>query len=112
MPESIKTRTGDFARHIDNYRVTLERLGSAGVRVVVYNFMPVMDWVRTDLHYRLADGSEALRYDPIAFAAFDLFALRRDGAEADWSAGERAPSAFSVRYRRSITLRSASSAIV
>ncbi len=90
VSESIKTRTGDFAEHIDHYRMTLERLGAAGIRVVVYNFMPVMDWVRTDLHYRLADGSEALVYDPIAFAAFDLFALQRDGAEADWSAEQRA----------------------
>jgi mannonate dehydratase len=90
VPESIKTRTGDVAGHIDNYRVTLERLGTAGVRVVVYNFMPVMDWVRTDLHHRLPDGSEALLYDPIAFAAFDLFALQREGAEADWSAEQRA----------------------
>jgi mannonate dehydratase len=90
VPESIKTRTGDFAQHIDHYRVTLERLGIAGVRVVVYNFMPVMDWVRTDLHHRLPDGSEALLYDPIAFAAFDLFALRREGADADWSPALRA----------------------
>ena len=90
VPESIKTRTGDFARHIENYRATLERLGTAGIRVVVYNFMPVMDWVRTDLHHRLPDGSEALLYDPIAFAAFDLFALQREGADADWSAEQRA----------------------
>ncbi len=87
--ESIKTRSGDFARHIDNYRVTLERLGAAGIEVVVYNFMPVMDWVRTDLRHRLPDGSEALLYDPIKFAAFDLFALHREGAEADWSADQR-----------------------
>ncbi len=88
--ESIKTRTGDFGRCIDNYRVTLERLGAAGIEVVVYNFMPVMDWVRTDLRHRLPDGSEALLYDPKKFAAFDLFALERPGAEADWTAGQRA----------------------
>jgi mannonate dehydratase len=93
VSESIKTRTGDFATHIVNYRVTLERLGAAGVRTVVYNFMPVLDWVRTDLHYRLADGSEALLYDPIAFAAFDLFALRRDEAEGDWSDDHRTQAA-------------------
>src|SRR5215207_6192502 len=83
--ESIKTRTGEFARCIENYRVTLERLGAAGLEVVVYNFMPVMDWVRTDLHFRLPDGSEALLYDPIKFAAFDLFALQRAGAKNDWT---------------------------
>jgi mannonate dehydratase len=88
--ESIKTRTGEFARHIENYRVTFERLGAAGIEVVVYNFMPVMDWVRTDLRHRLPDGSEALLYDPIKFAAFDLFALRREGAEADWPAAQQA----------------------
>lgn len=88
--EAIKTRTGDFARCIENYRVTLERLGAAGIEVVVYNFMPVMDWVRTDLRHRLPDGSEALLYDPKKFAAFDLFALERPGAEKDWSAALRA----------------------
>lgn len=90
VSEAIKTRTGDFARHIENYRTTIERLGAAGIRVVVYNFMPVMDWVRTDLRHRLPDGTEALRYDPAKFAAFDLFALRRPGAEQDWSAEQRA----------------------
>jgi mannonate dehydratase len=87
--ESIKTRTGDFARCIENYRTTLRRLGAAGIKVVVYNFMPVMDWVRTDLRHRLPDGSEALLYDPIKFAAFDLFALQRTGAEADWSSEQQ-----------------------
>jgi mannonate dehydratase len=88
--ESIKTRTGEYERHIENYKLTLQRLGAAGIHVVVYNFMPVMDWVRTDLHYKLPDGSEALRYDPEKFAAFDLFALRRVGAEKDWTDEQRA----------------------
>lgn len=88
--ESIKTRTGDFASHIENYRITLERIGAAGIEVVVYNFMPVMDWVRTDLHHRLPDGTEALLYDPVKFAAFDLFALGRAGAERDFTAAQRA----------------------
>jgi mannonate dehydratase len=83
--ESIKTRTGDFARHIENYGRTIERLGDAGLSAVVYNFMPVMDWVRTDLHFQLPDGSEALLYDPVKFAAFDLFALKRHDAVNDWS---------------------------
>ena len=83
--ESIKTRTGDFERRIENYRSTIRRIGAAGIRVVVYNFMPVMDWVRTDLHHRQPDGTETLRYDPVKFAAFDLFALERDGAEKSWS---------------------------
>jgi mannonate dehydratase len=88
--ESIKTRAGDFERCIENYRVTLRRLGAAGINVVVYNFMPVMDWVRTDLHHRLPDGTETLLYDPVKFAAFDLFALQRSGAESDWNVEQRA----------------------
>ena len=82
VSEAIKTRTGDFERHLENYRVTLERLGAAGIPVVVYNFMPVLDWVRTDLRHVLPDGTEALLYDPAKFAAFDLFALARPGAAA------------------------------
>lgn len=89
VSEAIKTRTGDFQRHIDNYRTTLERLGAAGISVVVYNFMPVMDWVRTDLRHRLPDGTEALLYDPAKFAAFDLFALQRAGAERDFTAAQK-----------------------
>lgn len=93
VSEAIKTRTGDFERHLENYRVTLARLGAAGIGVVVYNFMPVMDWVRTDLRHRLPDGTEALLYDPKKFAAFDLFALQRPGAEKDWSETQRAAAA-------------------
>jgi mannonate dehydratase len=88
--ESIKTRTRDFERCIENYCVTLQRLGAAGINVVVYNFMPVLDWVRTDLRHRLPDGAEALLYDPVKFAAFDLFALQRAGALTEWCAEEQA----------------------
>lgn len=87
--ESIKTRTGDFARHIANYQLTLQRLGAAGIRVVVYNFMPALDWVRTDLRHQLPDGAEALLYDPVKFAAFDLFGLARPGAEKDFTSEQR-----------------------
>jgi len=90
VSEAIKTRTVDCARHIANYQTTLRRLGAAGIPVVVYNFMPVLDWVRTDLHHRLPDGAEALLYDPVKFAAFDLFALARPGAERDFPADQRA----------------------
>ncbi len=82
--ESIKTRHGDWERHLENYRVTLERLGAAGVNVVIYNFMPVMDWVRTELAYKLPDGTETLYYEAAKFAAFELFALQRPGAESDF----------------------------
>ncbi len=90
VSEAIKTRTGDFERHLENYRLTLQRLGAAGIDVVVYNFMPVLDWVRTDLRHRLPDGTEALLYDPAKFAAFDLFALARPGAEAGHAPAVRA----------------------
>ncbi len=83
--ESIKTRTGDFSRCIQNYKTSLTNLGRAGVSIVVYNFMPVLDWVRTDLAFKLPDGAEALLYDPVKFAAFDLFALARPGAAADFT---------------------------
>ncbi|MBP7141222.1 MAG: mannonate dehydratase [Opitutaceae bacterium] len=84
--ESIKTRTGSFDQHLENYKISLRRLGESGISVVVYNFMPVLDWVRTDLHHRLPDGAESLLYDPVKFAAFDLFALERPGAEASFTA--------------------------
>lgn len=93
VSEAIKTRTGDFARHIENYKLTLQRLGAAGIEVVVYNFMPVLDWVRTDLAHRLPDGTEALLYDPKKFAAFDLFGLARPGAENDFTPEQRAAAA-------------------
>jgi mannonate dehydratase len=81
VSEAIKTRSGDYARHIANYITSLERLGAAGIKIVVYNFMPVLDWVRTNLRHKLPDGAEALHYDPVLFAAFDLFALKRADAE-------------------------------
>eukprot|EP00698_Gefionella_okellyi_P000306 TRINITY_DN10258_c0_g1_i1.p1 TRINITY_DN10258_c0_g1~~TRINITY_DN10258_c0_g1_i1.p1 ORF type:complete len:428 (-),score=80.01 TRINITY_DN10258_c0_g1_i1:77-1306(-) len=93
VSEAIKTRTGDFDRHIENYKLTLQRLGAAGIPVVVYNFMPVLDWVRTDLHFRLVDGREALLYDPNKFAAFDLFALKRPGAEKEWQEDQKVAAA-------------------
>ena len=120
--EAIKTRTGDFKRCMENYKVTLQRLGAAGIHVVVYNFMPVMDWVRTDLHHRLSDGTETLLYDPVKFAAFDLFALQRPAAEADWSTEQqlaaksywdsqkRTPSGRRSRVKRSIYFRECDSA--
>ncbi|MBP8256780.1 MAG: mannonate dehydratase, partial [Opitutaceae bacterium] len=86
--ESIKTRTGEFGRHVENYKSSLRCLGEAGISVVVYNFMPVLDWVRTDLHHRLPDGAESLLYDPVKFAAFDLYALERPGAEASFTADQ------------------------
>jgi mannonate dehydratase len=81
--ENIKAGNGNVDKFLENYCATLRNLGSCGITTVVYNFMPVLDWVRTDTRYRLPDGTECLRFDPVQFAAFDIHALQRSGAEKD-----------------------------
>jgi len=83
--EDIKTGRGDLGRLFENYQNTLRNLAAEGIHTVVYNFMPVLDWVRTDMRWTLPDGSESMHYDPVRFAAFEIHALNRPGAEADYS---------------------------
>lgn len=83
--EDIKTGRGDLPRLFKNYTDTLRNLAAEGIFTVIYNFMPVLDWVRTDMHWVLPDGSECMHYDPVRFAAFEIHALKRPGAEADYT---------------------------
>lgn len=83
--EDIKTRSGEYHRYIQNYQESLKNLGAEGINLVIYNFMPVLDWVRTDLTYKLEDGSECLYFNPVHFAAFEIFILKREGAENSYT---------------------------
>ena len=84
VSEAIKYAGPDRERLIENYKMSLANLGKAGVRTVCYNFMPVIDWIRTDLHHPWPDGTSSLYFDMVRFAYFDLRILAREGAEADY----------------------------
>ena len=88
--EDIKRHSGDWEKYIENYKKTLINLAKCGIKTVCYNFMPVLDWTRSDLAYELLDGSTCLGYNEYEVAAFDMFALKRKGAEADYDAKTKA----------------------
>ena len=86
--EDIKKRNGQYQLYIDNYIKSLENLGQCGLKVVTYNFMPILDWLRTDVAYTLEDKSKALYFEFDKFMVFDLYLLKRPGAEKEYSAAE------------------------
>ncbi len=88
--EEIKRATGNYLQYIENYKISLKNLTECGIKIITYNFMPILDWVRTNHNFINEDGSKALLYNQLAFTYFDVFLLKRPNSENDYSEKEKA----------------------
>ncbi len=110
--ESIKQALPDSGQYLENYAASLRHLASCGLQTVCYNFMPLLDWTRTDLKWFLPNGAEAVRFDCVDAAMFDLFILNRPNARADWSAEVLRAAEFRFKTSSKESLKRISGAIL